>query len=130
MDITMSECKRNNLCIDCDDTKCWLAGKLISDCPHYHCIRPAKHIEDCEHCEFLKQYQEDMRRYYKNMLWEIVGRENSEFEGIVFGHFTSEELANKGLSKMSEELHDEVEVRQSNLGLNTIEVDGEIIYIE
>ena len=31
---------------------------------------------------------------------------------------------------MPEELQDEVEVRQSNLGLNTIEVDGEIIYIE
>jgi hypothetical protein len=68
MNAAMSECKRNNLCIDCDNSKCWLAGKALSDCPKYYCDRPKEPIdqtEDCEHCAFLEQYQKDMREYYK-----------------------------------------------------------------
>lgn len=63
--VSMSECKRDNLCVDCDDDKCWFAGKILSDCPKYHCDMPKDHIEDCEHCDFIKQYQKDSREYYK-----------------------------------------------------------------
>lgn len=64
----IQECTKDNLCVDCDNDKCWLAGKILSDCPKYHCDKPKEPIdqtEDCEHCAFIKQYQKDMREYYK-----------------------------------------------------------------
>ena len=63
--VSMSECKRDNLCVDCDDNKCWLAGKILSDCPKYHCDRPKDHIEDCSTCDFIKEFQKNQREYYK-----------------------------------------------------------------
>jgi hypothetical protein len=63
--VSMSECKRDNLCVDCDDNKCWFAGKILSDCPKYHCDRPKDSIEDCEHCAFIKEFQKSQREYYK-----------------------------------------------------------------
>ena len=55
MDVKISECHSNNLCIDCDDKKCWYAGKLIADCPLWRCNREGELFEDCESCELLKQ---------------------------------------------------------------------------
>ena len=62
-----------------------------------------------------------------NQLFQIIGRENSEFTDVVFGYFTDESLAKKALQLMPEELIDECEIRKSNLALNTIEVDGKVI---
>jgi hypothetical protein len=64
--MSLSECKRQNLCIDCDNEKCWHHGKLIADCPKYRCDRPGDLFEDCESCEFLKQFQNKMRKEYNN----------------------------------------------------------------
>lgn len=61
--LKMSECKRNNLCIDCDNTQCMLAGKIISDCPKYNC----DNNNQCETCNFIKEFQkEERKRYEKN----------------------------------------------------------------
>ncbi len=60
-------------------------------------------------------------------LYEIVGDIDSELEGSVFGHFTSEELAKKALATMAEELREECHVRKSNIEVNTIVVDDEVI---
>lgn len=68
-----------------------------------------------------------MKNKIKTGLFEIVGRSDSEFAGVVFGHFTTEELANAGHSRMPEEFQDETEVRKSNLAVNTIEVDRHVI---
>lgn len=65
MDVQMSLCERNNLCVDCDNDKCWGAGHIISDCPKYHCDRPKESLEDCETCEFIKEFQKTQREYYK-----------------------------------------------------------------
>ena len=59
--ISMSECTRNNLCVDCDNERCWFHGQLIADCPKYRCDRPPELSEDCESCAFLKEYQKIMR---------------------------------------------------------------------
>lgn len=61
----ITECTRQNLCVDCDDETCWHHGKLISDCPKYICDRPKSRKEECETCEFLKKYQEEMRKVYR-----------------------------------------------------------------
>ena len=63
-EISMRECTRNNLCVDCDNERCWFHGNLIADCPKWRCDRQPGFIEDCETCEFLKEYQKDMREYY------------------------------------------------------------------
>lgn len=60
-------------------------------------------------------------------LYEIIGRENSEFTDAVFGQFTTKELAEKGYKKLPEEFQDETIIRQSNLDLNTINVDDKVI---
>lgn len=60
--LTMDECKRTNLCIDCDNKRCIFCGKIIADCPKYTCDRPGDQFEDCETCEFIKEFQEDIRR--------------------------------------------------------------------
>ena len=59
--MTIEECHRKNLCVDCDDKACWHHGKLIADCPKYHCDREGELFEDCESCAFLKRYTADMR---------------------------------------------------------------------
>lgn len=60
----MSLCNKNMLCVDCNDTKCLGAGEIISDCPKYHCDRESGHINDCETCNFIKQFQKNMRKEY------------------------------------------------------------------
>lgn len=59
MNVKIRECKRNILCADCDDKKCWHAGQLIADCPMYKCNRDGDLFEDCESCELLKQIHAD-----------------------------------------------------------------------
>lgn len=56
----ISECKRKNLCIDCDNTRCHFHGKKEADCPKWKCDRPGG--RDCEHCEFIDEFIEQMRR--------------------------------------------------------------------
>lgn len=63
--MSITWCKRQILCIDCDDEKCLNHGELIVDCPKYKCDRPKPHKEECETCEFLKKYQEEMRKIYR-----------------------------------------------------------------
>ena len=40
MKYEINECKRNNLCVDCDNTRCIFQGKKASDCPKWKCDRP------------------------------------------------------------------------------------------
>ena len=61
MNVEIRECKRKILCADCDNKKCWHAGKLIADCPLYKCNRDGELFEDCESCELLKQIHADWR---------------------------------------------------------------------
>ena len=60
-------------------------------------------------------------------IFEIAGKTDSELSGMVFGHFTSRELAEKGYQLLPEEIREETEILPSNLELNSIEVDGKII---
>ncbi len=63
----------------------------------------------------------------QNTLFEIIGREDSELCGMVFGHFTTREYAEKGYQLLPEEIREETEIKTSNLAVNTVEVDGEVI---
>lgn len=57
--ILISECAKRNLCIDCDNNKCWLRGKKESDCPKYRCDNST---HDCENgCEFIDRLIEEMK---------------------------------------------------------------------
>lgn len=58
-DYGISTCKKDILCVDCDDEHCIHQGKLHSDCPKYYCDNDAVH--DCEHCEFMKNYVTEYR---------------------------------------------------------------------
>lgn len=55
MTTQIRECKRDNLCADCNDKKCWFAGQLIADCPLWQCDRQGELYEDCKSCALLKQ---------------------------------------------------------------------------
>lgn len=68
--LTLSECTRNNLCVDCDSKTCLHAGKLIADCPKYHCDREGDFFEHCESCMFLKEFQ---KKWCENMRGEQNG---------------------------------------------------------
>lgn len=59
MKCEINECKRNNLCVDCDNTRCHFHGKKEADCPKWKCDRPGG--RDCEHCEFIDDFIEQMR---------------------------------------------------------------------
>ena len=61
MDVQIRVCHRKNLCIDCDDKKCWHFGELIADCLLWKCNREGDQFEDCESCELLKQIHEEGR---------------------------------------------------------------------
>lgn len=56
------ECKRKNLCYDCNDNKCALAGDPMADCPKYECDREEYFFEDCDSCGFIKRYRAEYRR--------------------------------------------------------------------
>jgi len=60
-------------------------------------------------------------------LYEIVGSKDSEFDGMTFGQFTSEELAEAGYETLPEEFREETEIKASGLKVNTVEVDGKVI---
>ena len=64
LNFEINYCNRQNLCVDCNNKDCSLAGKLISDCPKYRCDREGDLFEDCESCDFLKVYSNDMREFY------------------------------------------------------------------
>lgn len=57
--LELFECKRDNLCVDCDDEKCKHCGDIAADCPKYHCDNNI--ILDCKHCAFIKNYQKNFR---------------------------------------------------------------------
>ncbi len=60
-------------------------------------------------------------------LFEIRGDENSEWSSMVFGTFTSEELANAAHKAMPEEFRAETSVGKCALPLNAIEIDNQVI---
>ncbi len=60
-------------------------------------------------------------------VFEVVGKEDSEFAGYVFAHCSSAALANAAWGALPKEFRDETETRKSNLLMDCIEVDGEII---
>ena len=57
-----TDCRRRNLCVDCDDQSCPKRGHIISDCPKWVCDECKK---DCRECEFIRDYQREMRRVYE-----------------------------------------------------------------
>ena len=57
--LMIKECKRDNLCVDCDDPECLHAGEIGADCPKWHCDNDQRH--DCENCTFIKFYVNDVR---------------------------------------------------------------------
>lgn len=57
--LKLSECNRDNLCVDCDDKKCNHCGDIGADCPKYQCDNDI--TLDCNHCAFIKDYQEKFR---------------------------------------------------------------------
>ena len=57
--VTLRECKRDNLCVDCDDPECLRAGDIGADCPKWECDN--RTILDCENCYFIRAYQHAMR---------------------------------------------------------------------
>jgi hypothetical protein len=64
--LEMNECIEDKLCVDCEDTNCIFAKKIISDCPKYYCDREEDDYEDCETCEFIKEFQKYERERLKN----------------------------------------------------------------
>lgn len=60
-------------------------------------------------------------------LYEIVGADYSEFKGTVFGQFLTKDLADAGFDALPEEFQYETEVKESDLEINTIVTDGEVI---
>lgn len=57
--LTMTECHRTNLCIDCDDPHCSGAGNAEADCPLWVCKHPDTR---CEDCDILREYVEAYRK--------------------------------------------------------------------
>lgn len=66
MKYEISECKRNNLCVDCDNTRCHFQGKKLSDCPKWKCDRPGG--MDCDNCTFIDGYIDLMRHQQEKPL--------------------------------------------------------------
>lgn len=66
-------------------------------------------------------------------MFEVVGTKNSELEGVVFAQCTNKELANKAMEillktwEVDPEDNGEIEVRESNLRVNTIVLDDQEI---
>ncbi len=58
IDYAIETCERKNLCVECNDKECIFAGKIESDCPMYKCNNNCT----CENCEFIKQFQKEMRK--------------------------------------------------------------------
>lgn len=56
---SLEQCNRTNLCVDCDDTECMYYGQTMADCPKYGCDN--YRLYDCKNCDFIKQYQKEMR---------------------------------------------------------------------
>ena len=57
--ITITECHRNNLCVDCDDSRCGHAGDIGADCPKWRCDMPEY---ECEDCPWIREYVKRARR--------------------------------------------------------------------
>ena len=57
-------------------------------------------------------------------LYEIVCTEEGELKGQVFGHFTTEELANEALKALPKEFSEISSVQKSELKVNTIVTDN------
>ena len=57
--VILGECKRSNLCVDCDDPECFRAGDIGADCPKVVCDNGA--VLDCENCEFILEYLSQIR---------------------------------------------------------------------
>ncbi len=62
IDYAIKTCENENLCVDCKDKECIFAGKIESDCPIYQC----NHRCECEDCDFIKQFQKEMRNEESN----------------------------------------------------------------
>ena len=58
-DIQLNTCTENVLCVDCKNTTCLHAGKIMADCPKYKCDNDI--LLDCEHCQFIKQLTKTIR---------------------------------------------------------------------
>ena len=62
--VTIIECTRQNLSVDCTDDRCFHAGDIQADCPKYECDRPKELKLLCDRCGFIKGYQKSMRAEY------------------------------------------------------------------
>lgn len=65
--VELRECDKNCFCKDCDDAKCWHAGKPEADCPRYHCLysTDSKEYLDCENCLWLKGWYGEKEKKYE-----------------------------------------------------------------
>lgn len=61
--LQLDTCTKDILCVDCRDTTCLHAGKIMSDCPKYKCDNDV--LLDCEHCKFIKQLTKTIRKKAK-----------------------------------------------------------------
>ena len=65
MEVTMSDCTRQNTCFDCDNQDCSHHGDKGADCPKNHCDNAV--LYDCEHCSFIDGFIDDMRQVYASI---------------------------------------------------------------
>ena len=61
----LKECNRKNSCFDCDNTKCYHAGKKEADCPKYRCNRDGYGFLNCDNCAFVDRIIKSERQIYK-----------------------------------------------------------------
>lgn len=67
IDYTITECKRENLCVDCDDIKCNRCRDKVSDCPVYPVGRSKECLgsKSCEECKWIEDYILEIRKIRK-----------------------------------------------------------------
>lgn len=71
-----AECKRMNLCVDCDDKECWHSGDKVADCPIWTPGRApeCKNATSCDDCQWLEWYIGEERHQMNKNKKESVNK--------------------------------------------------------
>lgn len=69
MEVKISECNLDILCVECKKETCTRHGNPGADCPKWKCDNLTG---DCDNCAFLKNYQEEERKYYMQEMKEKI----------------------------------------------------------